>query len=90
MNNENSSKRTRLTKKAIETFEGIRRIDETGVEWWSSRDLARILTYSDYRRFLAVVEKGKQACENSGVLVNDHFGSVAEMVAAEKSSHLRF
>lgn len=87
MESDKNNRRTRLTKKAIETFESIRRTDDNGIEWWSSRDLARILTYSDYRRFLAVVEKGRLACENSGVLVSDHFGNIAEMVEIGSGVH---
>jgi hypothetical protein len=32
---------TRLTKKAAATFESIKRVDENGVEYWLSRDLAK-------------------------------------------------
>lgn len=35
----------RLTKKVKETLESIKRIDEDNLEWWSSRELANILTY---------------------------------------------
>lgn len=71
---------TRLTKKATTTFESIKRIDENGVEYWSSRDLARILEYADYRNFIAVINKAKEACINSGNEVLDHFGDITEMV----------
>ena len=71
---------TKLTKRATTTFESIKRIDENGVEYWSSRDLARILEYADYRNFIAVINKAKEACINSGNEVLDHFGDVTEMV----------
>lgn len=71
---------TKLTKRATTTFESIKRIDENGVEYWSSRDLARILEYADYRNFIAVINKAKEACINSGNEVFDHFGDVTEMV----------
>ena len=71
---------TKLTKKATTTFESIKRIDENGVEYWSSRDLARILEYADYRNFIAVINKAKEACINSDNEVLDHFGDVTEMV----------
>ncbi len=32
---------TRLTKKAKEIFESIKTVDENGIEWWSSRELAK-------------------------------------------------
>lgn len=71
---------TRLTKKAAATFESIKRVDENGVEYWLSRDLAKILEYADYRNFIAVINKAKEACLNSGNDVLDHFGDVTEMV----------
>lgn len=72
---------TKLTKETVSIFESIRRIDENGVEYWSSRDLAKALLYSDYRNFLQVINKAKEACVNSGNDVEDHFGDVTEMVA---------
>ncbi len=73
--------RTRLTKKAITTFESIKKIDDAGVEYWSSRDLAKALDYADYRNFIAVIQKAKEACKNSGHLISNHFGDVTEMVS---------
>lgn len=71
---------TRLTKKATATFESIKKIDENGVEYWLSRDLAKILEYADYRNFITVINKAKEACSNSGNEVLDHFGDITEMV----------
>lgn len=61
-------------------FEKIKRIDDNGAEYWSSRDLARELEYSDYRNFLAIVNKAKVACENSGEVIHNHFVETDEMV----------
>lgn len=71
---------TRLTKKATATFESIKKIDENGVEYWLSRDLAKTLEYADYRNFITVINKAKEACSNSGNDVLDHFGDITEMV----------
>jgi DNA-damage-inducible protein D len=61
-------------------FESIKRINEFGSEQWSSRDLARVLDYDDYRNFEVVVEKAKTACQLSGQTVEDHFGEFTDMV----------
>ena len=61
-------------------FEQIKKVNEYGSEYWSSRDLANVLEYADYRRFLNVIEKAKEACENSGKVIHNHFGNVANMV----------
>ena len=73
--------RTRLTKKAITTFESIKKIDESGREYWSSRDLVKALDYADYRNFQSVLNKAKEACKNSGQEVQNHFVDITEMVS---------
>jgi DNA-damage-inducible protein D len=65
----------------LSPFEEIRHTDpDTGAEYWSSRDFAKVLEYSEYRHFESVIEKAKLACFNSGHEVNDHFADAAEMV----------
>ena len=63
-----------------QTFEGIRRFDADGNEFWMARQLAKVLEYSEYRHFLPVVERAKEACHNSGHPVADHFEDVLDMV----------
>ena len=69
-----------LTKESASLFESIRHIDEEGVEYWSSRELAKVLEYSDYRNFLVVIEKAKEACKNSSQDVLSYFGELTEIV----------
>ena len=64
---------TRLTKKAKETFESIKKIDEQGREYWSSRELSKVLEYADYRTFEEVARRAYRACANSGINPDDHF-----------------
>jgi DNA-damage-inducible protein D len=61
-------------------FENSRKLDEQYQEYWTARQLARDLEYSEYRHFLPVIEKAKTACSNSGHEVDDHFVDVDEMV----------
>lgn len=61
-------------------FEQIKRIDENGNEYWSARDFAKTLEYSDYRNFLNVVYKAKEACKNASHNTLDHFVDINEMV----------
>ena len=65
---------------AITPFERIRRTNPTGSEFWSSRDFAQVLGYTDYRNFKAVIEKARTACFNSGQRVEDHFVEITEMI----------
>jgi DNA-damage-inducible protein D len=61
-------------------FERIRRVNASGAEFWSSREFAQVLGYSDYRNFEQVIQKARLACFNSGQKVEDHFVDVTEMV----------
>ncbi|MFA5252060.1 MAG: DNA damage-inducible protein D [Phycisphaerae bacterium] len=61
-------------------FERIKRTNEAGNEYWSSRDFAQILGYSDYRNFEQVIKKAKTACFNSGHRIEDHFVDITDMV----------
>jgi len=61
-------------------FETIKKIDDNGKEYWSSRELAKVLEYADYRNFLTAVNKAKTACENSDEVVHNHFVDANEMV----------
>ena len=69
-----------LDRRKLSIFEQIRRVDDNDNEYWSVRDLAKVLEYSEYRHFLPVVERAKGACNNSGQSINDHFEDVLEMV----------
>lgn len=71
---------SRLTKKAITLFDSIRKENENGEEYWSSRDLSKVLGYSDYRNFTSVISKAKIACENSNQIIQNHFVDVTEKV----------
>lgn len=61
-------------------FETIKKLDNNNAEYWSSRELANVLEYPDYRKFLNVIEKAKIACENSGEVIHNHFVHADEMV----------
>src|SRR4030042_6090490 len=61
-------------------FECIKKTNEAGNEYWSSRDFSQILGYSDYRNFEQVIKKAKTACFNSGHRIEDHFVDITEMV----------
>ena len=61
-------------------FESIKHINEYESEFWSSRDLAKVLEYSSYKKFLNVINKAKVACENSGQVIHNHFVRMDEMV----------
>ncbi|MCG2694928.1 hypothetical protein L6261_02485 [Candidatus Parcubacteria bacterium] len=70
-------------------FETIKRFDDEGREYWSSRELAKVLEYTDYRKFLNVIDKSKIACENSGEVIHNHFVHMDEMVAIGSGAEIK-
>jgi len=70
----------KLAKNTQSIFEQIRKIDENGNEYWSARELSKVLEYSEYRHFLPVVERAKKACKNSNNRTSDHFEDILDMV----------
>ena len=70
----------RIAEQHHTTFEGIRHLDEDGGEFWLARQLAVVLDYSQYRHFLPVIERAKEACRHSGQLVENHIEDVLTMV----------
>lgn len=61
-------------------FEQIKRTDENSNEFWTARTLAKALEYTDFRNFLTVIEKAKEACVNSGQPIKNHIVEFNEMV----------
>lgn len=54
--------------------------DYKGIECWSARELQNILGYSKWDNFLKVIGKAKDACENAGEKISDHFAETGKMV----------
>ena len=75
-----------LIKRHNNLFEQIKRIDENGNEFWTARDLSKALEYSEYRHFLPVIDRAKEACTNSGQQVTDHFEDILEMINLGKTA----
>jgi len=56
------------------------------IEYWTARDLQKLLGYSDYRNFLNIVNKAKDACINSGNDIQHHFVDVTDMIEVGKGA----
>ena len=61
-------------------FEKIKRISEEGYEYWSARDLYKLLEYSEYRHFLPVIDKVKEALKNINEEIENHIEDMLDMV----------
>lgn len=68
------------------TFDELRRIDESGNEYWSARELFPVLEYSRWEKFRPLVEKAKIACETAGAKASDHFHLEVKMIDLAKGA----
>ena len=62
-----------------QTFESIKHMDENGVEFWYARELQIVLNYKEWRKFENVINKAKEACENTGIRVFEHFVDIDKL-----------
>ena len=60
-------------------FENIKHIDEFGNEFWYARELSKVLEYKDWRNFLKVLNKAKEACKNSGINVKEQLVDINKL-----------
>ena len=60
-------------------FENIKNVDEYGQEYWYARELSKVLEYSDWRNFLKVLNKAKEACKNSGFNLDEQLVEVNKL-----------
>lgn len=65
-------------------FESIKHIDSHGQEFWSARELYPILGYTNWNKFQDVIQRAKDAIENSGTNVQDHFYPEVKLISTGK------
>ena len=60
-------------------FENIKYVDDYGNEYWYARELSKVLEYKDWRNFLKVLNKAKEACKNSGLNIEEQLVEVNKL-----------
>lgn len=70
----------KINKQHQATFDGIRHVDDAGNEYWLARQLSKVLEYSQYRHFVPVLDRAREAGRNSGQRMEDHMEDILTMV----------
>src|SRR5262245_32903217 len=73
----------------LSPFESIRRTAEDGSEYWSARDLYKLLGYASWQKFQFALVQAMKACENSGQATSDHFNLEVKMIQTGKGARRR-
>ena len=73
-----------LEKYTENNFEEIKHMNEFGEEYWSARELMKVLEYSKWENFSKVIDKAKTSCRLSGYNVNDCFPEVGKSITSGK------
>ncbi|MGM9747456.1 MAG: DNA damage-inducible protein D [Candidatus Cryptobacteroides sp.] len=71
-----------LSNETASLFERLKHINENGVEFWSAREIYPYLGYTQWRNFVSIVDKAKEACGNATGDIDAHFVDVSKMVKA--------
>ena len=61
-------------------FENIKHIDDNGNEYWYARELQFSLNYTDWQKFLKVINKAKYSCKISNFIIDEHFADIIKMI----------
>lgn len=69
-------------QKFVPLFEGIRRVNGQGQEYWSARELMPVLGYNGWQRAEAVLQRAQAACLETGNAVADHFNASVKLIQA--------
>ena len=61
-------------------FEQIKKLEEDGQEYWTSREVCNALGYSTYQKFTRILNKAIAVANGKGMKTADHFNQTVEMV----------
>jgi len=68
-----------IINKLTKSFEEAAHVEQD-IEYWMARDIQELLEYNEWRNFLNVIDKAKNACKNSQQTIENHFVDVNKMV----------
>jgi len=84
LNSSSSQKKVKMDSNGFKfdatIFDKVKHLTKNNVEYWSARELQKVLEYQKWDNFVKVIEKAKESCKNSKVNVSNHFADISKMV----------
>ncbi|HYU72079.1 MAG TPA: BRO family protein [Ktedonobacteraceae bacterium] len=74
-----------VAKATTSPFDSIRQV-EGGQEYWSARDLQKLLGYTQWRNFEETIQRAMISCKVAGEGVSDHFAEVSKPIKGGKGA----
>ena len=70
----------------LQSFEGLKKINSHGAEYWSARELQSLLGYSQWRRFEDAIRRAILSCQTSGNNPDYHFAGAGKPIPGGKGA----
>jgi DNA-damage-inducible protein D len=77
---------SRLPAANLLDFEQLKLFNDHGAEYWSARDLQKVLGYAQWRRFEDAINRAMSACEQSGNKQGNHFAGAGKPISGGKGA----
>ena len=68
------------------SLDSIKQSNSYGADYWSARDLMRILGYARWENFQNAIERAEKACKNTGQPIDSHFLQAGKMINTRKGA----
>src|SRR3989337_430625 len=68
------------------SFEDLKKVNEYGAEYWSSREIQPLLGYTQWRRFEDAIKRALTSCKQSGNTPENHLADAGKMVETGSGS----
>ena len=75
---------SKIIKKLFTDFDSIKQIDENWFEFWSARDLQKLLWYIEWRNFESAIKKAIISCKEVNDDIKNHFVDSNKMIKLGK------
>jgi DNA-damage-inducible protein D len=69
-----------------QSFEGLKKINEYGAEYWSAREIQPLLGYTQWRRFEDAIKRALTSCKQSGNEPSYHFAGSGKPIEGGKGA----